>query len=265
MPNPSPLLPAALAALSALGASAAHAGETPVSAPATSDSDEAVTEIGALVTCGGEARAPLTAERVVESLAVVFDERSERGRVRVIVDGISVARRRLRDLDDAVVELGRRGREIVVRLDEGEARIARLVVRYAPLPVKTIREPRLSDPVSLEWAGPTTRVATVSRAFASGDRLRLPAGGTGRRIREVRVRASALDFRSRLKLQGGGLEPITMTVARDDTVVFDTKRVPNDTEDLVLVVDLRRVRIDDVTLVYDPLPIVVCRDGAERR
>jgi len=260
MTDPKNLGLAALAALA--GTTAAHAQEAPATANAV-ESDEVASEVGVLLRRGDETRAPLLPERVVESVGVVFDERTDAGRVRVIVDGIAVARRHFVDLDEAPIEIGRRGREIVVRVDDGEARVARLLVRYVPLAVKTIREPRLSDPASIEWTSSTTRVAKVGRAFASGDRLRLAAGGTGRRIREVRVRATALDFRSRLKLQGGGLEPSTATVARDDTAIFDTRRVPDDTEDLVLVVDLRRVRIDDVTIVYDPAP--ACEPPAARR
>lgn len=257
MIDPKTLGLASLAALT--GAAAARAADAPApTSPASAtpaadaDPDEVANEVGARMRAGDETRAALLATRVVESVGVVFDERTDAGRVRVLVDGIAVARRHFADLDETPIEIGRRGREVVVRVDDGEATVARLVVRYVPLPTRTIREPRLTDPASVEWTSATTRVAKVGRAFVSGDRLRLPAEGTGRRIREVRVRATALDFRSRLKLQGGGLEPSTVTVARDDTAVFDTRRVPDDTEDLVLVVDLRRVRIDDVTIVYDP-------------
>ena len=57
---------------------------------------------------------------------------------------------------------------------------------------------------------------------------------------------------ARVKMNGGGLKPATRMVARSDTAVLETANVPDDTVEITLTADFRRVRITEITVVYEP-------------
>lgn len=241
-----------------LAALAAASLPTPpaTAAPTPPVEDERTWSVSARLDAGGSTRIELDPRRTVESIDVVWRDAAEGARFRVVMDGIAVARRRI-DLDDVEpVALDRRAATLEVVLDEGEAILEHVQVRYVAIVVVEPPKPREVEPSSSVWSGENARVLTVGHDLESGDRVRIPAAHAGRKIREVRVKASALDFRARLKLTGGGLSPTTRMVARSDLAVFATRGVPDDTADLVLTADFRRVRITEITVVYDPKPCV---------
>lgn len=214
--------------------------------------DERTWEVRTRLAAGGLTRIELDPRRTVESVDLVWNDASEAARYRVVMDGIAVARRRI-DLDDVdPVSLDRRAATLEVVLDEGEAVLEHVQVRYVAVIVAAPAKPHEFEPASSTWTGEDARVLTIGLDLESGDRVRIPAAHAGRKIREVRVKASALHFRARLKLTGGGLSPVTRMVARSDTAVFATANVPDDTVDLTLTADFRRVRITEITVVYEP-------------
>jgi|GEM_PF-4943728 len=241
---------AALAAASLPAPPASAAPKAPIE-------DELTCSVSARLDAGGSALVALDPLRIVESVDVVWRDAAEGARFRILMDGIAVARRRI-DLDDVEpVDLDRQATTLEVVLDQGEAILEHVHVRYVPIVVSSPPKPTEVEPTSSVWSGENARVLAVGRDLESGDRVRIPAAHAGRRIREVRVKASALDFRARLKLTGGGLSPATRMVARSDTAAFATHGVPDDTADLTLTADFRRVRITEITVVYDPKPAVV--------
>ncbi len=237
-----------LAALAAASLPAAPAS----AAPTPPVEDDPTWSVRARLGAGGSTRIELDPGRTVESVDVVWGSAAEGARFRVVLDGIAVARRRI-DLDDLEpVAIDRRAATLEVVLDAGEAILERVQVRYVALVVEPPAKPRELEPLSSTWNGEDARVLAIGHDLESGDRVRIPAAHAGRRIREVRVKASALDFRARVKLTGGGLSPATRMVARSDTAVFATGGVPDDTADLTLTADFRRVRIAEITVVYAP-------------
>ncbi len=236
----------------------------PVSAgPKPPVEDELVGQFRTRLATGESRRLDLDPVRTVESIDLVWSDAAEGARCRVVMDGIAVARRRI-DLDDVEpVSLDRRAATLEVVLDEGEAVLERVQVRYVAPIVEAPAKPHEVEPVSSTWTGEDARVLTVGRDLESGDRVRIPAAHAGRRIRAVRVKASALDFRARVKLTGGGLSPATRMVARSDTAVFETANVPDDTADLLLTADFRRVRITEITVVYEPKVCVPTAHGTK--
>lgn len=193
---------------------------------------------------------PVDETREIESVELGWDRCEPGSRMRLVLDGVSVSRRLLETGRAEVVEVGRNGRSLTLVLDRGDARLARVRLRYAPV-IEGGDEEQGEITVPSEWLNETTRRFTVARDFVSGGRMRLRAGFSGLRIREVKVKATALDFRARLLLDGGGLDAIRRMVAKTETVCFPTAGIPDDTADLHLVADFRRVRIEEVVIRYD--------------
>ena len=240
------------APLAAGSAPRAAADGAPSPLPAAPASELVVFEVGRTLRAGEAVRLDLDPARAVLSAEVTWDDRDDGTRAKFVLDGEVVAKRYVGDGEVEVVELGRRGRELVVKIERGRGGVQRVALRYEAATVLPPAADRTLDPLDVAWAGPTARRLAFRADFKSGERLRLPAAFSGMRVREVRVRATALDFRARLELTGGGVRPTQQVVARDETVVFPAGGLPDDTQDLTLVVALRRVHVEEVVVVYDP-------------
>jgi hypothetical protein len=245
----------AVAALCAAGApSRALAGDVVVAAPA---SEAVVFEVHRVLKRGDVVRMDLDPARALLSAEVLWDDREDGARAKFVVDGEVVAKRYVGEGEREVVDVGRRGSELVVKMERGRGGIDRVLLRYEPAVVLPPAPNRTLDPIETGWASPLARRLSFRAEFKSGERLRIPAAFSGMRVREVRVTAAALDFRARLELTGGGVKPVTQVVGRAETVVFPAEGAPDDTQDLTLVMALRNARIDEIVVVYDPPAVAV--------
>ena len=140
-------------------------------------------------------------------------------------------------------------------VEKADATLESVGVRYGAAVVDPAdREEAADAPLTSSWLSEWARVVKVGRTMKSGDRIKIPAAFSGLKIREVRVHASATDFRGRLRLEGVGPEPRTQIVAQKSTAIFPTPASPDDTQDLTLVMDFRGAVVEDVVVLYDPLP-----------
>jgi hypothetical protein len=238
-----PLLPLALLApvLAAALAPAAVARE-PFPGPAARP---VYVPIDRVRRAGETVPVPLDPRRVLERMDVVWSDRGYRSQAAVLVDGLLLARRHVAPREQEQVEVGRRGTRASIVVERGVVHVDGVLLHYA-----APRDRRIVEPSSITREGRFARVAHFRGDFRSGQRLLLPAAFSGRRIREIHVDARALDFRSRLRLEGAGLAPLTRIVG-DGPVVFRLPEGVRDDQDLTLVVDFRATHVGDVRIVLE--------------
>jgi hypothetical protein len=247
-----PIALAVLVVATSFAAGAAPRASAEEGLPAVGPTSEAVVfEVRRTLRPGDAVRLDLDPARAVVSVEALWDDREDGARAKFVFDGVVVAKRYVGEGEREVVEVGRRGKELVVKMERGRGKVDRVLVRYEPAVVLAPAPDRVLDPIEVVWSGPQARRLAFHAEFKSGERLRIPAGFSGMRVREVRVTARALDFRARIELTGGGVRPTTLVVGREETLVFPAEGLPDDTQDLTLVMALRRAHVGEVVVVYD--------------
>jgi hypothetical protein len=239
----------ALLALAGLASIAAFASPAqahvvphePAFAPST---DVVQIPFGRILRDGAQARFEVDPSRVLMQAEILWQDRRDDSRAAILADGAVIARRYVGDVEREVVRVMRPVGDLRVLVERGRLLLDAVVLRYAGPP--TI------EPSFVSATSAFARTAHFHRAVESGARLRLPAGFTGMRVTEVRVQASSLDFRSSLRLEGPDVRTRVRTIGGLATYVFAIAEGHDDASDLTLVADLRRLRIEDVTLVLRP-------------